>query len=188
MLKEIRIIITKIIRLTFLMLFFNCSSSKNVLIENNKYNLRMNYTNISNLLSVEEFEKIKRFILNKGDRKTYRNFDNDNPHYELMNFDLFLGADIGQRNINNDPEISDFNQLTIADEHSEIRYYELIIVRKGDVKALKSWIRSGMKEEEVYLVDFYGKGLEMMKNNIKGYLKQLNKKIIETNMLYKKKQ
>lgn len=90
----------------------------------------MDFTNITYLITLEEFEKTKEFILEKGDKMTYRNYDNNNPHYKFSDFDVFLGADIGQRNINNDPKISNFNQLTISDWNSDIRYYELIIVGK----------------------------------------------------------
>lgn len=66
-------------------------------------------------------------------------------------FDAYLGSDIGQKNINNDLKLSDFNQLIIKDDQS---YYEILIVRKGDIVAKKSWIINGMEENEVYLTDY----------------------------------
>ncbi len=140
-----------------------------------KNKLSMNFTNITSLINLEEFEKIKEFILKNGDKRTYRNYDNNNPHYKFMNCDVFMAADIGQRYINNDPKVSDFNQVTITDFNSDIKYYELIIIRKGDLKAEKAWIKKGMKEEQVYLVDVYNKGLKFMKNNLPNYLKQIKK-------------
>lgn len=137
----------------------------------------MNFINITSLIDTNEFEKIKKFIISNGDRMTYRNFDNNNPHYKFKNCDIFLGSDVGQKNINNDPQFSDFNQLTITDWNSDIRYYELIIVRKGSLKENKAWIREGMEENQVYLVDVYNKGLKLMKNNLRDYLKQIKEEI-----------
>ncbi|QXP58452.1 hypothetical protein [Olleya sp. HaHaR_3_96] len=133
----------------------------------------MNFTNVSDVISFEEFEQIKAFILKNGDKMIFRNFDNNNPHYKYVNCDVFLGADIGQRNINNDPDISDFNQLTIKNRKANIKQYELIIVRKGDLNAEKQWIKKGMEEEQIYLVDDYDKGLELLKNNLPNDLKQI---------------
>ncbi|WP_108869066.1 hypothetical protein [Aquimarina aquimarini] len=136
-----------------------------------------NFTNISDIISITEFEKIKTFILTKGDRMFYRSFDSNNPHFKFTNFDVFMGADIGQANINNDPTISDFNELTIVDRNADITYYHIVIVRKGDLKAQKAWIIKGMKEEQVYLVDVYSKGVELMLNNLPNYLKKIKKEI-----------
>ncbi len=151
------------------------SSSKN------NENLSMNFTAISTMVPPIKFEKIQRFILKNGDRRTYRNFDNHNPHYKFSNCEVFLGADIGQRNGTNDPAISNFNQLTITDYEATLRYYELIIVRKGDLEAKKAWIREGMEEEQVYLVDVYGKGLALLKNNLPIYLEQIEKELKAVN-------
>ncbi|SDE85262.1 hypothetical protein [Cellulophaga baltica] len=170
----------KILSVLFAMgMLFACKSVKST--SKNKENLSMNFTVISTIVPPEKFEKIQRFILKNGDRRTYRNFDNHNPHYKFLNCEVFLGADIGQRNGTNDPAISNFNQLTITDYNSVLRYYELIIVRKGDLEAEKAWIREGMEEEQVYLVDVYGKGLALLKNNLPIYLEQIEKKLKEVN-------
>ncbi|WP_308993734.1 hypothetical protein QLS71_015130 [Mariniflexile litorale] len=137
----------------------------------------MNFKNITSQIDTNEFEKIKTFILKNGDKMTYRNFDSNNPHYKFENCDAFLGSDIGQKNIHNDPEISDFNQLTIADWNSDVKYYELIIIRKGSLKENKAWVRKGMKENHVYLVDDDGKGLELIENNLPNYLKRIKEEI-----------
>ncbi len=173
----------KVNMFTFIVLLLSCNSIKNGKKMDEDLNIR--FVNISNLMSFEAFEKAKGFILKCGDRgkKLFRNYDNDNPHYEFVNFDVFLGSDIGQRNINNDPNISDFNEFTIADWHSKLSrnsnivYYKLVIVRPGDIKNKKQWIIEGMKENEVYLVDFDDNELELMKNNLQYYLKQIEKEI-----------
>ena len=168
----------KIILFTLTTLFLSCNSSKKMLSE--KQNVKDNFINVSNHIDNNEFEKIKNFILGKGDKMTFRNIDNNNPHYRFKTFDVFLGA-IGQGDINNNPEISNFYELTIADWKSDIRYYRLIIVRKTDLKVQKRWIQKGMKEKQVYLVDIYDKGLDVMKNNLSNYLNQIREEIKATN-------
>ena len=167
--------IKQIIIVTLSMIVLKGSSTKNVSDKNLKQ--QMNFKNVTNQIDTNEFEKIKKFILKNGDRKTYRNFDGKNPHYKFENCDIFLGSDIGQKNIYNDPEISDFNQLTITDQNSDIRYYELIIVRKGSLTQNKAWIRKGMEENQVYLVDNYDIGLELMAKNLTDYLKRIREEI-----------
>ena len=137
----------------------------------------MNFTDSSELLTPQAFEEIKNFVLRRGDRRTYRNFDSHNPHYRFKHFDVFFGSDIGQQNITNDPALSDFNQLTIYDSSAEIQYYELILVRKADVSKQRSWLRAGMEEERVYLVDVYDKGLKKMQKTLMNYLEQLRNEL-----------
>ncbi|MDR6759902.1 hypothetical protein J2Y38_000081 [Flavobacterium sp. 2755] len=112
---------------------------------------------ITSQFSVKDFERIKQFILKKGNRKTYRNFDNNNPFYDFGKFQGYLGADIGQQNIYNDPKISDFNELALKDND---HYYKILIVRKGDIQASKKGIQNGMQENEVYFVDVYQAGFD----------------------------
>lgn len=38
---------------------------------------------ISDMLSYEDFQKIKQFVLNKGQTRSYCSMYNDNPYYEL---------------------------------------------------------------------------------------------------------
>lgn len=166
---------SKIILIIVAILCLNCSTSKNSPSE--KLHEIMNFTEITSLLSYDEFETIKKFILEKGDRRTYRNFDNSNPHYTFKEIDIFLGAVIGQKNLNNDTEISDYNEMTIVDWTSSIRYHTLIIVRKNNVKKGKKFVTEGMKENRVYLVDFYGNELALMEKNLAGYLKQIKEEI-----------
>lgn len=137
----------------------------------------MKVANVSHLISYDEFEQAKDFILANGDRMTYRNYDNNNPHFRFDSFDVFLGADIGQGNINNDPAMSDFNQLTLVDWESSIQYYNLVIVRKGDLAQGKAWLMTGMEEGEVYLTDHYDKGLTIMKDHLSAYLESIQKKV-----------
>lgn len=71
-------------------------------------------------LTVEAFERVKRLILRKGDRRTYCAMYNRNPHLAFVadegsTFDAYLHPDVGQRNIHCDPELSDFDELVVQD-------------------------------------------------------------------------
>jgi len=115
-----------------------------------------NFIEITDILSAQEFEKIKTFILKKGDGRTYRNMDNYNPHYHFDDFHVYLNSEIGSKNINNDPKISDFNEITIHDWNEAafgIQYYTIKIVRKGDAKNTLIYVEDGMKENRVYLLN-----------------------------------
>lgn len=132
------------------------------------------FVKITNQFSVEDFEKVKSFILKEGNRKTYRNFDNNNPYYDFKKFAAYLASDIGQQNINNDPKVSDFNRLTLKDED---QYYEIIIVRNGDIKAKKKGIVNGMLENEVYLTDYGRNDLDKIPNQLIIYFDNMLKLI-----------
>lgn len=126
------------------------------------------YSKISDQFSVKDFEAVKSFILEKGNRKTYRNYDNNNPYYNFGKFQVYLGADTGQANINNDSKVSDFNEMTLKDDN---QYYKILIVRKGDIDASKKGILNGMDEDEVYFVDAYQAGLDKNLDVLSSYLK-----------------
>ncbi|MCF6352982.1 MAG: hypothetical protein L3J06_08230 [Cyclobacteriaceae bacterium] len=124
------------------------------------------FVEITDSLSIQKFEHIKNFILNKGDRRFYRNYDNNNPHYDFSTFHVYLNAEIGQKNLYNDPEVSDFNEITIYDSGAEIQYYTIRIVRKGDIENKEILVNRGMKENNVYLMDTYKDGLGKMEKNL----------------------
>jgi len=135
------------------------------------------YADITETFSMNDFEVAKAFILTNGDRGTYRNFDNDNPHYSFNGFEAYLNAEIGQANINNDPNISDFNQITIRDRNADPQYYTIHIVRKGD-SAKEGITRpvEGMKEEKVYYINKYDYDINIMKNNLNRYIEVIKNK------------
>ncbi|MDW8851011.1 hypothetical protein SD960_12975 [Flavobacterium sp. MMLR14_040] len=132
----------------------------------------IHFLKISNQFSVQDFEQIKNFILKEGNQKTYRNFDNNNPYYYFKKFATYLASDIGQQNINNDPKVSDFNTLTLKDDN---QYYEIIVVRTGDIKAKKKGIASGMLENEVYLTDYGRNDLDKIPNQLIIYFNDMLK-------------
>ncbi len=124
------------------------------------------FVDITEDFSVQEFELVKSFILDKGDRRFYRNYDNNNPHYEFEGFHIYLNAEIGQKNLYNDPAISDFNEITLHDANSEVQYYTLKIVREGDIEKEEIFVDHGMKENHVYLMNSYEKNLKKMRKNL----------------------
>ena len=67
------------------------------------------------ILTVESFQRIMEMILARGDRRTYCSRYNDNPHLEVDGFHAYLSPDVGQRNIDCDPALSSFGELTIQD-------------------------------------------------------------------------
>lgn len=120
--------------------------------------------------SIEDFELAKAFILNNGDRQTYRAFDINNPHYSFEGFEAYLNAEIGQKNTTNDPTISDFNEITIRDIKANPQYYTIHVVRIRDSSKKDITIQEGMRKGRVYLLNPYENDLEVMKINLNGYL------------------
>ncbi|MCU0654808.1 MAG: hypothetical protein MUF64_05810 [Polyangiaceae bacterium] len=74
--------------------------------------------------SAETFLAIKRFILAKGDRQTFGNMYNHNPHHAFDGFDAFLIPDVGQKNINCDPALSDFDGMVLRTNSVEGPAYD----------------------------------------------------------------
>ena len=128
-------------------------------------NFAIPFDDITDHLPLHIFEEVKTFILKNGNQQTFRSFDNNNPHYTFEKLDVFLGANLGQGNINNDPAISDFNQLTIADNNNSIQYCLIIAVRKDDLKEKKCWVYPGMEEEKVYLINPYRENTEALRES-----------------------
>lgn len=157
-----------------LLLFFIIISFSNLSAQKMNSKANIHFLKITNQFSVEDFEKVKNFILKEGNQKTYRNFDNNNPYYDFKNFAAYLASDIGQQNINNDPKVSDFNTLTLKDDD---QYYEIIIVRTGDIKAKKKGIVNGMLENEVYLTDYGRNDLDKIPNPLIMYFDDMLKLI-----------
>lgn len=133
----------------------------------------VDFQDISELMTCDEFERIKAFILNQGDRQTYRNYDCENPHYNFGSFHAYLGSELGQGNINNDPALSDFNELTLWTSDEHITYISLVIVRKKVEPSKIAWTYEGMRPNTVYVLDIYKKGLANIVNAVPEYLAAL---------------
>jgi len=78
-----------------------------------------NINSIDEYFTVKNFNLVKNFILKNGDRHTYCNMYNNNPHYMFGFIDVFLNPEYGgpynhpQWNINCDPDKSDFDKIVI---------------------------------------------------------------------------
>lgn len=73
------------------------------------------FVDIADIFSKKDFEELRSFIFKKGDRQSFRNFDNDNPHYRFEDFDVYLGTGDQRRVFENDrlkPE--DYTELVIG--------------------------------------------------------------------------
>ena len=112
------------------------------------------FIDVTNHFSVAQFEALKEKVLKNGDTQTYRNYDNQNPHYVLNGVDLYLNAEIGQKNINNDPKISDFYEITVSDHVNNVGF-TLRIVQENDFENKQIYIHEGMKKNKVYLMNDY---------------------------------
>ncbi len=67
------------------------------------------------ILTATNFAVIRQFVLRDGDRQTYCNMYNDNPHWGGAGFEVFLNPEDGQRNINCDPAMGGFDTMVIQD-------------------------------------------------------------------------
>ena len=123
---------------------------------------------ISTKINLEKFETIKNFILEKGDTKTYRNSDN-NPHYTMGYYEVYLVSDTGQKNINNDSKVSDFNELVIQYKDRITAKLTLIAVRNGDLISNKQWLSKSMKGGNVYVQKIKNITVEETEDHIESF-------------------
>jgi len=132
------------------------------------------FLDITNMMSYNDFENIKNYILSKGDRETFCNMYNDNPHYSFTGFEAYLNPEIGQLNINCDPELSDFNEIVIRDQSSDPQYFHLLIVHIGDLDNEQiTRNTSGLIEGKVYLLKYYEYDLGLMAEKVRLYITEM---------------
>ena len=97
------------------------------------------------ILNEKNLDRIKRTILQSGQRETFCNKYNDNPHFSTEHYDFYLNPDPGgpvnhpQWNINCDLKKGDFNTLVIrtkagsgADSRDQYRY--ITFLNKFDIQ------------------------------------------------------
>jgi len=126
---------------------------------------------ITHLLPAQDFERIKNHILSKGERETYCNKYNNNPHYRFNTFDAFLNPEIGQQNINCDTTLSDFNEIVIRDRNAEPQYYHILFLKKGNLKNVR--IARDLllvTEGKVYLLSDDNHPVIDMENKVRYYI------------------
>ena len=96
----------------------------------NKEKMQKQYIDLSEELPVEKFQDIVQFILKNGDRQTYCNMYNNNPHYKLEEFDIFLNPinqsiNWSEKKLSN--KISDYNKIVIQNFQENVIYYRLTL-------------------------------------------------------------
>jgi glycyl-tRNA synthetase alpha subunit len=88
---------------------------------------------INGILSKNDFEEIVQFILNNGDGKIYCQMYNNNPHYALEDFHIYLDPVSQWINFRWDDlsySVSDYNKIVIEDWNSPHRYYDIILANE----------------------------------------------------------
>ena len=132
------------------------------------------FLDITYMMNYNDFENIKTYILLNGDRETFCNMYNDNPHYSFEGSEAYLNPEIGQLNINCDPELSDFNEIVIRDQNSDPQYFHLLIVRNGDLENEQiARKESNMIEGKVYLLKYYEYDLDKMAEKVRMYIDEM---------------
>jgi hypothetical protein len=147
--------------------------------ESNDVPLSDDCRDITAALSMEEFEQVKSFILQHGDRAIYCNMYNENPHYAYEGFDAYLNPEVGQLNLNCDPSVSDFNEIVIQKRVSAFVYYYILLVRKGDLedKEIAFDFLDGMKEKKVYLLRYSDYDLDEMEQDVLDFILDMKNEI-----------
>jgi len=77
------------------------------------------------LVTMQKFLWLKSYILAYGNRQTYCNMYNNNPHIGLTKMHVYLNPDTGQRNINCNLALSDFNYIVFRTEEHPPEHYEV---------------------------------------------------------------
>ena len=92
------------------------------------------------VLTPENFTRIKKFILEHGDKQTYCNKYGDNPHYKIGEDNFYLEPETGQQNINCDPKLSDFTELVIQIDrpNAGLQYLRVTHDKKKSVLQFKA--------------------------------------------------
>ncbi|MCF8358391.1 MAG: hypothetical protein K9H26_06505 [Prolixibacteraceae bacterium] len=142
-------------------------------------NVSKKYIELTDNFSFQEFESVQEFVFENGDRQTYCNLYNDNPHFSFNGFEVYLDPETGQENMNCDPEISDFNQIVIVDLDVSLQYYRLLIVREGDLENGKIFfsVPEGIEENKIYLVNTDQKDVDLMIKNVLELIEKIKEEI-----------
>jgi hypothetical protein len=158
--------------LLFIMIILSCNDKDKVLLSDD-------FRDITNQLSLQDFEKIKMFILDSGEFEPFFNKYQQQPIYSFDGFSATLLPEIGQLNITCDPEISDFNQLVIYDSDLQSKYMYFLIIRLGDFNRENIELPDydGLKENKVYLLRYSDYDLDEMEDKSEYYITQMKNTI-----------
>jgi hypothetical protein len=67
----------------------------------------------ADLLTAAVFKKIQNHVLTHGDRETYCNMYNNNPHLLVEGIDIYLNPENGQENMNCEASLSKFDHMVL---------------------------------------------------------------------------
>jgi (2Fe-2S) ferredoxin len=101
-------------------------------------------------LSKEDFRKIVQFVLSEGDRQTYCNMYNDNPHYKTNDFEIYINP--VNQNINPlSVNVLDYNEIVFEATEPELCYCDIRLGDDGKVHI--ATLRKGFKNifRDVYI-------------------------------------
>lgn len=134
---------------------------------------------ITAYLSMEQFEEIKIFILEEGDREIIFNKYLENPHYAFEGFSAYLIPEVGQLNMSCDPALSDFNEIIFQKPTPAYIYYRILAIRKGDMEndKIEFDYLEGMLENKVYVVKYNDGDLDKMEEVILGFITNMKNEI-----------
>ena len=107
------------------------------------------YQDITNDVSVSQFEEIKNYILRHGTHSPHRIYDTEKPFVAFDSIVLYVTG----RNIHGE-FLKDPNMICILDNNyssGTTTHYTLLIVRKEDAQQKDLATPKFMKEEHVYL-------------------------------------
>lgn len=158
--------------LLFISILVSCDNKENEPLSND-------FRDITNQLSIQDFEKIKMLILDSGIYEPFCNMYEKQPVYSFGKFSATLLPEVGQLNITCDPQISDFNKLVIYDSDLQSRYIHFLIIRQGDKNKANIEIPdyAGLKENKVYLIRYYDYNLDEMFDKSLYYITQMKSKV-----------
>jgi hypothetical protein len=94
----------------------------------NKEKMEKQSIDLTEEVTVQKFQDIVEFILKNGDRQTFCNKYNNNPHYKLEGFDIYLNPINQSINVSKEilsNKISDYDVIVIQDHHVNVQYYHL---------------------------------------------------------------
>lgn len=74
------------------------------------------------MLTTASFRRIEEFILTHGDREAYGNRYNDNPHFALSGFDVFLDPGF-PRAVNSPLRPDEYDELLVRDWNTKEIYF-----------------------------------------------------------------
>ncbi len=83
------------------------------------------YADVSETFSFEDFSRLRTFILKNGDRRTFRNLDNNNPYYAFEDVGVYLGTG-NQNNINHSGKLDpkEYIEMTLWGD----KQYQLFVI------------------------------------------------------------